>query len=380
MSGRKFRKYLMNHTNRAINRAVRDMGLSKVDRKWGAFDGISDEDVKKLNKTEKISRFIKAVFMKDNVSLKALSEGVNADGGFQVPEEFAAEVNRVVEDFGIVRKLSRKIPMISDTMNVPRLSASVQVTFPGENTAGSESQPTWENVQLLAKTAVGLTVSSNELLADANIDVVNLLVELFGEALASQEDLQGLRGTGSPFTGILNEAGVAEVVMANGNLLFADVEPDDLRDIATQIKPWALSGAGYVMHRTVWGEIQKKKASDGTYFISVATPVLGGVAGPQGVNAGLSVGTIWGYPVWLSEQMPATSDGSQTSKTFLIFGNLTHLYFGDRQIITMAISDAATVGSNNTFEQNQSALRMTERYALAVGLPAALARLKTSAT
>ena len=169
--------------------------------------------------------------------------------------------------------------------------------------------------------------------------------------------------------------------MGTGDILFTDSDADDYRDMISQLKPWSLQGAGYILHRTVWGHVQKLKDSTGNFIASALNPIMNPVAGtPQSQAFGLLiVGTLWGYPVYLSDKLPATSAGSQTATEFAIFGNLRHLYFGDRQQITMSVSDSATVGSNNTFAANQSALRMTERFALAVGLPLAFAVLKTAA-
>jgi HK97 family phage major capsid protein len=357
---------------------MKNLGVNSPDSKFN--DTKSDKAFKALEGKEKVAKFISAVYHKDIATLgkfKALSEGTDADGGFQVPEEFAAEVNRIVEDFGLVRKLSRKIPMNSDKMNVPRLASSVSVTFPGENVAGTESQPVWENVQLLANTAVGLTVSSNELLADANVSIVDLLAELFGEALAGEEDNQGFAGTGAPFTGILTATGVTAVTQGAG-LTPATSTGDDYRDMISAVKPWSLVGAAFFLHRTVWGHVQKIQDTNGAYIASALNPIMNPVAGtPQSQSFNnLVVGTLWGYPVYLSDKLPDITTGTGTA--YAIFGNLAHLYFGDRASMSLAISDSATVGVNNTFEQNQSAVRVTERYALAVGLPAAFARLVTN--
>lgn len=378
---------------KAIKAEAKRLGLDKIDQKFAQFSpsyvGKTAEQFEKMEKKERAAEFIKAVFRKDIqalTSMKALAEGAGATGGFQVPEEFAAEINRIAEDVGLVRAFARHLPMGSDVLNIPRLASSVSVTFPGENVAGVESEPVWEQVQLLAKTAVGLTVSSNEMLADANISIVDLLAELFAEALASTEDAQGLVGTGSPFTGILGDADVnvfdAGGSTTSGSIAFTDVTADDLRDMVTQVKAMVLTGSSFTMHREIWGVIQKLKDLDTNFIISTATPILGpnNSLGEGGVLSGnRPAGTIWGYPVWLSDQMPDLA-ASAVSTKFIIFGNYSHLWFGDRQMMTMSISDSATVGSENTFEQNQSAVRVTERIALAVGLPKAFSVLKTSAT
>lgn len=369
----------------AVEAKMKELGLDQGVKSLafkGSFGSMSEEQAAKLGAKEKMGSFIKAVFEKDMASLtafKALTEGTGSAGGFVVPEEFAAEVNRVVEDFGLVAKLSRIFPMKSDTLNVPRLSATVTVSFPGEATAGTASQPTFEQVVLSAKSCVGITPMSNELLADANISVVDLLIELFAEAIAGRMDQEGLAGTGSPFTGILTDAGVTVVQPANGtgaSTFTGAATPDQARQLISNIKPWALQGACFIMHRTVWALMQTTKASSGgEYFTSAANPVLINT-GAQGFPTAMA-GTLWGYPVYLSDKMPTTT---AVSTKFIIFGNLKNLYVGQRADMAVAISQDATVGSDNLFAANMSAVRVVSRWAVAVGLPSAFAVLKTSAS
>ena len=135
----------------------KELGLDKgvVKSPFSAYKdslaGKSEEELAKMEKREKMAGFIKAVYRKDADALsvfKTMTEGTGSAGGFIVPEEFAAEVFRVVEDFGLVMKLGRKFPMSSDTLNVPRLSSSVTMYWPGETGAGTPSQPVFEQVML----------------------------------------------------------------------------------------------------------------------------------------------------------------------------------------------------------------------------------------
>lgn len=369
--------------SKLIDAKIKELGLDKASNKFvfkGSIAEKSADEVSKMESKEKMASFIKAVYNKDSASLavfKAMSEGTNSAGGFVVPEEFAAEVNRIVEDFGLVAKLARKLPMNSDVLNVPTLSSSVTVYWPGENTAGTASQPVLASVILSAKTLVGITPMSNELLADANISVVDLLVELFAEAIAGEMDNQAFAGSGSPFTGILTNGSVTVTTPAAGNSTFTLCStPDNARTIIATVKPWALQGAGFIMHRTVWSIFQQKKASTGgDYFASAANPVLTGSTG-QGFPTA-TAGTLWGYPVYLSDKMPTTT---AVSTKYVIFGNLKHVYVGEREGMNVSISQDATVGSDSLFEKNMSAVRVTKRIAIAVALPTAFAVLSTSAT
>lgn len=371
----------------AVAAKLKELGLDKPATKFlstykGSIVGKTEDEIAKMAVKEKMASFIKAVYHKDGQALgqfKAMTEGTGSAGGFVVPEEFAAEVFRIVEDFGLIPKLARKFPMNSDTLNVPRLSSSVSVYWPGEATAGTPAQPTFEQVVLQAKTLIGLTPMSNELLADANVSVIDLLTQLFAEAIAGELDNQGLNGVGTPFTGILSDAGVTVYTPATGNSTFALCStPDNARTLLSKIKPWALQGAAFVMHRTVWALFQTSKAStSGNYFLSTFNPVMSGnTVGGQGFPLAMA-GTMWGYPVYLSDKMPTTT---AVSTKYVIFGNLGNIFMGNRQDLAVSISQDATVGSFNLFAANMSAVRVVTRVALAVGLPAAFAALATSAS
>lgn len=374
----------------AVATKLKELGLDKGVVKTpfstykGSLAGKSEEEVAKMEKRDKMAGFIKAVYHKDASALsvfKTMTENTGSAGGFIVPEEFSAEVFRVVEDFGLVAKLGRKFPMNSDTLNVPRLSASVTMYWPGETGAGTASQPTFEQVILKTSTMVGITPMSNELLSDANVAVVDLLVQLFAEAIAGELDNQGFNGNGAPFTGILQDTGVTVYTPGTGNSTFTLCStPDNARTLISKIKPWALQGAVFVMHRTVWALFQIAKAStSGDYFLSTFNPVMTGNTqsnGTQGFPLGVA-GTLWGYPVLLSDKMPSTT---AVSTKYVIFGNLGNMFLGMRQEMAVAITQDATVGGQSLFERNMSAVRVTTRVVVAVGLPTAFAALSTSAS
>lgn len=362
-----------------VESQVKDFGAS-IDQKFAKFAN-NPADLSGLDGKEKSAKFFKALYNKDLTTLasfKAMNETTGSAGAFLVPEEFTAEVYRVVEDYGLVAKMATKFPMGSDTRNIPTVASSVTGSYPGEATAGTASQPVLAQVQLIAKTWVGLTPMSNELLEDANVSVVNLLVELFAEAIAGELDSQGLVGTGSPFTGILGNTSVNIVTLGAGKDTYIEADLADYRSLITQVKPWALQGAGFIMHRTVWANIQTLRTggtNSGDFFGASTNPVI--VGAPQGFPTA-TAGFLWGYPVYLSDKMPSTAVGSQSSTKFVIFGNLKHIYMGDRANLAVAISQEGVINSVSLFETNQSAVRVIARHALAVGLPTAFAVLRTA--
>lgn len=340
------------------------------------FPGFGDRSEEAKSRKYKCMEFFKALSKKDPVylaNLKTMSEDTDSAGGFLVPEEVKAELDRIVEDFGLIRKLSRKIPMSRDTLNMPTLGTAPTVTWPGEGNTGTDGSPVFSNVKMNAKTAIGLSPVTNELLADANLAVVDMLLELFGEALAGAEDEQGFNGVGSPFVGLLNHADITTVTMTTGKDTFAEATLDDYRDLISQIKPTALPGSAYVMHKATFALVQKI-TENSQHVSSFQNPLVSGK--PEGGML-VPAGFLWGYPVYTSEKIVSTT---AVSTKFAVFGNFKHFYFGDRQEMAMDISKEATVGSVNAFASNHSIVRVLERVALAVGIPTAFAVLKTAAS
>ncbi len=359
-----------------IKAAMKEFNIGPIERKHGIFPGVDGADNPEVSKIERCAKFIKALFRKDITALaefKTMSEGEDSAGGFLVPEEFQSGVDRIVENFGLVRKFSRKITMGRDVMNVPTLGDAATVTWPGELNAGSDGSPTFNNIKMVAKTAMGLSPVSNELLEDSNTSIVSILMELFGEALAGAEDTQGLVGVGAPFTGILNNTDVTTVTMASGKDTFAEADLDDYRDLITQIKSTILPGSIYVMHRANWALVQK--ITENSQHVSTFQNPITSLK-PEGGSL-VPMGTLWGYPVYTSDQMPSVT---AVSTDFILFGNFKHLYFGNRKQMTLSISDSATIGSLNTFESNAQAVRVLERVSINVGIPTAFAKLRTAAS
>jgi len=364
--------------DKMVDKKIEEKGLNKVDRSF-MNGGFEKGDVEKMERQERFAEFAKSLVAGNEMRTKALSEGNDTEGGYLVPEETQKEILRVMEDYGIIRKLARTINMKRETKNVPRLTSSVSVYWPGENTAGTESNPVFGNVELVARTMVGICTTSIEFLEDSDEEMESYIVELFAEAIAGEEDNQGFNGVGAPFVGILQDGDVTVETMASGDTTFSDIDADYLRTMIAGVKSSLVQGSVFVMNRAIWAIIQKlKDTTSGQYLVSVVNPVIDGPDATKG-NGLKPAGYIWGnIPVYLSDKMVSTT---AVSTKFVIFGNFKKAFLlGDRKKIGVAISKEATVGSVSSFEANKLALRVTERIAEAIGIPSAFVVLKTAAS
>ena len=252
------------------------------------------------------------------VQARALGENTNSAGGALVPEEFAARVIRLVENYGTFAASGvEKVTMTRDTMIIPKRVTGTTAYFIGEGVAVTESQPSYNNVQLVAKKLAVSTRMSTEVAEDSLINLADSCAMEFATSLAFQIDQCGWIGDGtSTYGGIyglvpkLDSGNFSASLQtaATGGVSFETLTiADFLKCIgklplyARQGAQWYISPAGYAASMA-----RLRYAAGGN-----AVADLGG-----GVTE-----TFLGYPVNQVHVMNSTL-GSDTSKVKVLFGNL----------------------------------------------------------
>jgi len=308
-----------------------------------------------------IREFFKALLAKDLIALKALSEGTDSEGGYLVPDEFRAQVLDIAKDVGYLRKYGVVLPMTGDTLKIPKIASKPSVSWVAESGVIGTSEPSFGILTLTAKKAGVIVPVTQELFQDSKVPVDTLLAKLFAEAFAEAEDTQGFTGDGTVFTGVLNASGVNTVTMGAGDTAFTNVTADDLINLIAAVPSKVANKSMFVMHRTVFAYIKTLKDGSGNYLFSPADK------------------TIWGYPVLTLDVMPSLSD-SGANKPFIIFGDISYIYMGDKGQMSVAIADQAVVGGQSMFERFSLAIRAVERVAIGIAMDNAFAVLKTAAS
>lgn len=151
---------------------------------------------------------------------RARSLGVDANGGFLVPEPLAARViDRVRNAARVIQAGALTVPMEVNELNLARMTGGSTAYWKSENAAVTESDQTYDRIQLKAKTAVVLQRMSQELFEDLSPEADAIIEREIALALALKLDLAVLRGSGvdpEP-KGIRNQTGVNIVSLgANG--------------------------------------------------------------------------------------------------------------------------------------------------------------------
>jgi HK97 family phage major capsid protein len=283
-------------------------------------------------------------------------ESVNTKGGFLVPEEFDNEIIRLVETYGVIRQIARISPMMSDTKARRRRTGGLTANFVGEGSAGSNSNKTWDRVNLVAKKIMAITTMSSELNEDSVINLGDDLAWEIGQAFATKEDSCGIDGDGtSTYGGITGLK--AALVAATASLI-------------TGASGTAASWAGVTLanfHSMIGLLPQYAEAPETGWlcskaFFSTVMQRLIYAAGGATTDAlaGPTSRTFLGYPVTISQTMPTAAG---TAEVVCAFGSGRQaIDFGDRRGMSIAFSTDATVNSESMFETDSIAVRGVERF------------------
>ena len=136
-----------------------------------------------------------------------MSEGVDADGGFLVPEEFERQMVAGLEETNIIRTLA-KVISTSAERKIPVAATHSAAQWTPENAAYTESNPTFAQKTIDAFKLTDLAKVSIELLQDSMFDLESYIANEFSRAfgVAEEEAFCIGSGSGQP-TGIFTASG-----------------------------------------------------------------------------------------------------------------------------------------------------------------------------
>lgn len=276
-----------------------------------------------------------------------------ADGGYLTPAPLAAAIIKLVNTYGVARRLCQIIPMSSDTLDHPKMATGMTAAWTAEATAISASSATFSLVTLTAKKLAAYCLMSSEVAEDALIDLADWVTEEAARQISYGEDYAWLYGDGTATYGSINgicalyetaEAGTPLVgkVDAAGNLI-TETTVANVGQVASVLNAYAKMNATWVM-----------SASYADYIMNVMGTAFGGSSGQDLQQT--PARTLFGRPVVTSEIMPSSLSADNEDKVMALFGDFRQVsLFGDRRRMTMAVSE------HIKFAEDQIALKVTER-------------------
>ncbi|MBV5311534.1 phage major capsid protein [Chromatium okenii] len=270
-----------------------------------------------------------AIATNNGMGQRALT-GMSSGQAVVVPDELILPIISLREKYGLARQLSYVHPMQSDTASVPRDTGDVTAYFVGREAAPSASDPTFDNLTLVAKNVAAETRISNDYADDSVINLADFVAEKHARAFAIKEDDCWFNGDGTSAyggivglrTAILSLASAVDA--ASGHNTFATVDAADLRSVMAKLPDlpgiaptWLTSKPG---QNLLFGRLTDAAGGNAKGDLSAKMP------------------DQWaGYTIQTSPAMPKVTT-SLINTAMVLFGDFKMgVIFGDRRGMTMMV-------------------------------------------
>ncbi len=266
-------------------------------------------------------------------SIKTLQEGADQSGGFLVPPDILARV--IVKEPAPTSVQGRVTTLNTgrDALTLPKVNyttddiytTGMRITWTGEVPASATTarvtDPIFGQVRIPIHTAMMSIPVTQDLIEDANFDLMGWLAGKFGETrdLLIEDKIINGTGLGQPY-GILNNPGTAPQPSVIGTGSSALFTADKLIETGFSLPPQYDDNACWVVEKTTaLRQIAQLKDGNGRYLYGMGVD-------DSGLSVQIKGRNLLGYPVLMNQFMPVLAASSYSA----IFGDLRGYYLVNR--------------------------------------------------
>lgn len=283
-------------------------------------------------------------------------------GGVLVPTTISSEIMDIMQNYGVVPRLSLNLGDISqNSLKIPQVLGRPAFTAVTQGGAITGSGFNLGGIELKALKWGAIIDWTNEVDESVGARLMPIIMDKLAEGYAFVQDNAFFNGDGTStynaikglegLTGTVNY--VRTATAASGNVSFATLDPDDFILPQENVAPGARAGCVYVMHPNLIFTLRKLKDTQGKYIYGDPSEVT-------------PAGTLWGFPIETSEAF-AFTDG--TTKTVCAFYNPRYLAYATGRSLTAVQLKEGTITNEdstsvNLATQDSTALRVTGLFDL----------------
>ena len=244
-----------------------------------------------------------------------LSEGVAADGGYLVPDEWDRRLIDSIEEQNIMRRLGTSITT-SGLHKINIAGTKPAAAWIDEGDSLSFSDATFSQISLDAHKLLVAVKVTNELLSDNAFNLENYILTQFAQAVGNAEEEAFLNG---PLTTPTGAAGKPKGLFATaaaeptGNIETNTISADDIVSLVYSLKRPYRRRAVFIMNDSVISVIRKLKDENKAYMW-------------QPSYQADEPDRLLGYPIYTSPYAPTVAAGAAV----IAFGDMSYYNIGDR--------------------------------------------------
>jgi len=245
----------------------------------------------------------------NNKVFNDLSVGIDSAGGYLVPDEFHRRLIEALEEYNIMRKLSRIIRTSSGDLHIPVAATRGTAAWVEEAGVIPTSDTNFGQVTLGAYKLGTMIKVSHELLNDSAFPLESFLATDFGRRMGTLEEEAFLIGDGNKKpTGVLSSAQVGVTTEYQTEITF-----DDVMDLYHSLKSPYRNKAVFIANDLTVKALRKLKDGNGLFLWN-----------PSVVTG--TPDTVLGRPLYVSNYMPEIKAGAKA----MAFGDFSFYWIADR--------------------------------------------------
>lgn len=250
----------------------------------------------KMNKQEQEIRSIEKFIKSGVIDEEIRATNTSAANTAIQPTYIDNEIVRRLEEVAPVFAKARMYPSTAGELKIPREDAANlwEMGFVGEDAEVPEKAFAFDTVSL-KQVRVGACVKvTQQLLNDAEIDIVSYVVDMLARRLGATLDHHAIVGSGTQGSDLQGLAGLTNSKDKVNEVKATALNADALLDAIHAMHPALLDGAEFYMNRKTYNAVSKLKDGEGQYILKLEKSVA--VEAPHY--------TVFSFPVVVTDDVP----------------------------------------------------------------------------
>ena len=250
----------------------------------------------KMNKQEQEIRSIEKFIKSGVIDEEIRATNTSAANTAIQPTFIDNEIVRRLEEVAPVFAKARLYPSTAGELKIPREDAANlwELGFVGEDAEVPEKAFAFDTVSL-KQVRVGACVKvTQQLLNDAEIDIVSYVVDMLARRLGATLDHHAIVGSGEQGSDLQGLAGLTKSDNKVNEVQATALNADALLDAIHAMHPALLDGAEFYMNRKTYNAVSKLKDGEGQYILKLEKSVA--VEAPHY--------TAFSFPVVVTDDVP----------------------------------------------------------------------------